>query len=179
MEGRRLLRGVLEVRRTNRLVVMVACGVLVSLAGTLVGVALAHDTTYNRNISIQYKRKPPQFYGTIGSKNPECKGNQTVNLYENGVLVATTTSSHSGSYSFNFLAKPGARYFVRVDENVTGGYGHSHVCSGAQSRTIRPVSATNATTPGAPASSSSSSDGGESLASRLLGGLLGLFSSIF
>lgn len=167
-------------RRTKRLTVMVACGVLVSLAGTLGGAALAHDRTYNRNISIQYKRKPPQFYGTIGSKNPECKDNQTVNLFENGVLVATTTSNNSGQYRFNYTAKPGARYFVRVDENVTGGYGHSHVCSGAQSRTIRPVSATNASAPASTSTStSSSSDGGESLASRFFGGLLRLFSSIF
>ena len=170
-----MLRGVLELRRTNRWAVIVACGVLVSLAGTLGGAALAHDRTFNRKISIQYKRNPPQFYGTIGSNNPECKDNQTVNLYENGVLVASTTTNNAGQYSFNYTAKPGARYFVRVEESVNGGYGHSHVCSGAQSRSIRPVSATNASA----STSTSTSDGGESLASRLFGGLLGLFSSIF
>jgi hypothetical protein len=166
------------VRRTNRLAVMVACGVLVSLIGTLAGGALAHDRTYNRNISIQYKKKPPQFYGTIGSNNPECKDSQTVNLFENGVLVATTTSNNSGQYTFNYTAKPGARYFVRVDENVTGGYGHSHVCSGAQSRTIRPVGGASTATASS-SSSSSSSDAGESIASLLLGGVLRVFSSIF
>ena len=158
---------------------MVACGVLVSLIGTLAGAALAHDRTYNRNISIQYKRKPPQFYGTIGSNNPECKDSQTVKLFENGVLVATTTSNNAGQYTFNYTAKPGARYFVRVDETVTGGYGHSHVCSGAQSRTIRPVGGTSSATARSSSSSSSSSgsDAGESIASLLLGGVLRVFSS--
>jgi hypothetical protein len=159
---------------------LVACGVLVSMVGTLVGVALAHDKTYNRTISIQYNSKDKRFFGTIGSNNPECKDAQQVTLYENNVSVATTTSDGAGQYSFNFTAKPGATYYVRVEQNVTGGYGHSHVCQAAQSRTIRPVSGSSATTTNnTGGTTTSTSTGGDSIAIRLIGGLLKFFSSLF
>jgi hypothetical protein len=162
-------------RVNRRFSVLIACLVAFSVVAALATTAMAHTKDYNRNITLQYDSNNEEFFGTIGSKNPDCKRNQTVTLYENGSPVESTTSDDSGQYTFNRTATPGARYYTRVESNMTGGYGHSHRCKAAQSRRIRPVPAGSTTA----ARSATSPSTDEGLVSSMLGVLGSLLSFIF
>jgi hypothetical protein len=158
-------------RVNRRFSVITACLVAFLVVAVLATAALAHTKAFNRNISIQYDSNDEQFFGTIGSNNPECKDSQTVTLYENDSPVDSTTTNNAGQYTFNRTAAPGAKYYVRVESNITGGYGHTHRCKAAKSRTIRPVPA-GSTTAARSATSPSTDEGVVSSFLGVLGSLL-------
>lgn len=110
------------------------------LLGTLMlqGVATAHNRHFPTQVSLSYDGT--NFTGTVSSSNSACVPRQ-VTLFERqlgggATPVGSDTTDGSGDFT---IPQPGADglYFVTVSaSNLGGGYGHSHVCNGAQSRTV-------------------------------------------
>jgi hypothetical protein len=100
--------------------------------------ALAHRFRANTKITIDYDGT--NFFGTVTSKKePSCEAGRTVTVIRRqpgaDLVVGSDTTDAQGNW---LVPAPGAQgnYYAVVDERSEGGYGHSHVCKGARSRTL-------------------------------------------
>jgi hypothetical protein len=98
----------------------------------------AHNASFDSSVSIDYDR--PNFEGRVSSERDRCERGRTVQVFKKREgpdrLIGTDETNDNGFYSVN---KPGAqgRFYAVVAREVFGGYGHTHVCEGDTSVTIR------------------------------------------
>lgn len=122
-------------RKSTALLLAALVGVLMMFSGS----ASAHNRHFSTHVTLSYDGT--NFTGTVSSQNSACVPGRTVTLFERqpgggATAVGSTTTDGSGNFT---IPQPGADglYFVTVSAgNLGGGYGHSHVCDGAESRTV-------------------------------------------
>nr|MBA2600674.1 hypothetical protein [Actinomycetota bacterium] len=122
-------------RKSTALLLAALVGVLMMFSGS----ASAHNRHFSTPVTLSYDGT--NFTGYVSSQNSACVPGRTVTLFERqpgggATAVGSTTTDGSGNFT---IPQPGADglYFVTVSAgNLGGGYGHSHVCNGAESRTV-------------------------------------------
>jgi LPXTG-motif cell wall-anchored protein len=104
------------------------------------GPAQAHGRKFNARVSLSYDDS--SFSGVVSSNNADCESARQVTLFQRSrggaVARGTTTTSADGSFSFGLPGENGLFYVVVSAKTLPGGtYGHSHLCKGARSRTVK------------------------------------------
>jgi LPXTG-motif cell wall-anchored protein len=122
-------------RRTSIFALTLLLGLVVAT-----GPAQAHGRKFNARVSLSYDGSA--FSGEVSSNNAGCESARLVTLFQKArggaVARATTTTSADGSFSFGLPGENGLFYAVVSAKNLPGGtYGHSHLCKGARSRTVK------------------------------------------
>ena len=102
--------------------------------------ALGHGTDTASSVSIRYASGDEAFAGTISSTKARCERGRVVTLMKqrrgNDRSLGSATSNRNGNWRIG-IADPDGTFYVRVERKVSGSYGHSHVCSGTTSGTIK------------------------------------------
>jgi LPXTG-motif cell wall-anchored protein len=122
-------------RRTSIFALTLLLGLVVAT-----GPAQAHARKFNARVSLSYDDS--SFSGVVSSNNADCESARQVTLFQRArggaVARGTTTTSVDGSFSFGLPGENGLFYAVVSAKTLPGGtYGHSHLCNGARSRTVK------------------------------------------
>ena len=126
-------RGIM--RRTSIFALSLLLGLVIAT-----GPAQAHGRKFNARVSLSYNGS--SFSGEVSSNNADCESARQVTLFQRArggdVARGTTTTSADGSFSFGLPGENGLFYVVVSAKTLPGGtYGHSHLCKGARSRTVK------------------------------------------
>jgi hypothetical protein len=85
----------------------------------------------NLNIHVQQDVVSGMLVG-----RPECRGNQTIDLYVGGVWVDATTTDSAGHYAFAFTVAPPTTVQTRFAGSKEGVHPNNHDCLPADSRLV-------------------------------------------
>ena len=109
--------------------------VMLISAGTMIAPHIASAGVFvgqtNLNIHVQEDVVSGMLVG-----RPECRGNQTIDLYVDGVWVDATTTDSSGHYAFAFTAVPPTTVQTRFAGSKEGVHPNNHDCLPADSRLV-------------------------------------------
>jgi len=128
----------LTVKNSIRLVVVLTVASLL-----LVGPASAHvreATTHLKLRANPTQVKPGgvvRFTIRLNSQWNNCKANQPVRWYRNGVYIRTLTTNSHGKIVLNKHVRATSRYYAKYLEHKWGTHPHRHVCHGSRSNAIR------------------------------------------
>ena len=109
--------------------------VLLISVGTMIAPQIASARVFvgqtNLNIHVQQDVVSGMLVG-----RPECRGNQTIDLYVGGLWVDATTTDSSGHYAFSFTAIPPTTVQTRFAGSKEGVHPNNHDCLPADSRLV-------------------------------------------
>ena len=109
--------------------------VLLVSVGTMIAPQIASAGVFvgqtNLNIHVQQDVVTGMLVG-----RPECRGNQTIDLYVGGVWADATTTDPAGHYAFAFTAVPPTTVQTRFAGSKEGVHPNNHDCLPADSRVV-------------------------------------------
>lgn len=105
--------------------------VLVTAGSTQVAGANVFVGQTNLNIHVQEDWVTGMLVG-----RPECRGNQTIDLYVDGVWVDATTTGPAGDYAFAYTTVPPTTVQTRFAGSKEGVHPNNHDCLPANSRIV-------------------------------------------
>jgi hypothetical protein len=131
-----------------RKTLVLAATTAVAALATGAGVASAHTTRFDSDVSIQVGVSFPTnsyvFNGDVTSPRGGCVADRRVTLFRDepsgaDVAMGSDRSDENGSWSVSkpISEVPGnTRYYAQVKKRDIGRPGHDHICRGARSGTI-------------------------------------------
>jgi hypothetical protein len=126
--GRYVTPGRVHMRRGLIAALLVSVGTMIAPQMASAGVFVGQT---NLTIHVQQDVVTGMLVG-----RPECRGNQTIDLYVDGVWVDATTTDSSGNYAFAFTAVPPTTVQTRFAGSKEGVHPNNHDCLPADSRVV-------------------------------------------